>query len=41
MNILRSFQYKYIRNQNGIVKVNQDSLFVQTYYGPVLQCYMA
>ena len=35
MNILRFFQYKYIRNQTGIavkkVKVNPDSSFVQTW----------
>ena len=35
MNILRLFQYKYIRNQTGIavkkVKVNPDSSFVQTW----------
>ena len=34
MNILRFFQYKYIRNQIGIavkkIKVNIDSSFVQT-----------
>ena len=44
MNILRFFQYKYIWNQTGIavktVKVNPDSSFVQTWYGPHPQCYI-
>ena len=44
MNILRFFQLKHIRNQTGIavkkVKVNPDSSFVQTWYGPHPQCYM-
>ena len=44
MNILRLFQYKYIRNQTGIavkkVKVNKDSSFVQTWQCPHPKCYI-
>ena len=36
--------YKYNRNQTGIavkrVKVNPDSSFVQTWYGPHPHCYI-
>ena len=43
MNILRFFQYKYIRNETGIavkkVEVNPDSSFEQTWWGPHSQCY--